>query len=58
MDDNFRKGFIMGMAMNPLYVVAEQRSMPASDNFCVDFAVTDGSVCDDGICVFINEEDD
>ena len=53
-DDNFKKGFILGMAMNPLYVVAEQGSgNSVSENFCVLYVVPNGIICDDAICEFI-----
>lgn len=32
MDDNFRKGFVLGMAMQPLYVVTQQPSAGVSDS--------------------------
>lgn len=58
MDDNFRKGFITGMAMNPLYVVAQQGGDSSAECFCTDYIVPDGAISDDGMCVFIEDKED
>lgn len=39
MDDNFRKGFIVGIAMNPLYVVTQQEQVRDSEPAAITSAV-------------------
>ncbi len=39
MNDDFRKGFILGMAMNPLYVVTEKDAVASDETVAVASAV-------------------
>ncbi len=58
MNDDFRKGFVTGLAMNPLYVVEQQSSDSGKqETICEACAIGAGTVYDDTRCVFINMED-
>ena len=51
MDDQYKQGLITGLAMQPLYVVA-QSGEKVPDNFCGNVVLGD-VFSDDGYCKFI-----
>lgn len=57
MNDDYKRGLITGLAMQPLYVVNQQGGKIKHENFCVIYVVPDGIKCDDTMCVFINKEE-
>lgn len=57
MNDDYKKGLVTGLAMQPLFVVTEQGGGKArTENYC-SATVTTGLLSDDGYCRYINFEE-
>ena len=57
MNDDYKKGLVTGLAMQPLFVVTEQGGGKAkAENYC-SATVTTGLLSNDGKCKFINFEE-
>lgn len=57
MSEDYKNGLVTGLAMQPLYVVAQQEKK-ASENICGAKVVPLDMMSDDGRCKFIDFEED
>ena len=52
MNDDYKRGLVTGLAMQPLYVVIQGGGEKVPDNFCGNVVLGD-VFSDDGYCKFI-----
>ena len=57
MSDDYKRGLVTGLAMQPLYV-SEPSSTEAAENFCEQTVIGDGIMSDDCYCRYIEFEED
>lgn len=57
MSEDYKNGLVTGLAMQPLYVVAQQEKK-ASENICGAKVVPLDMMSDDGRCKYIDFEED
>lgn len=55
MNDDYKKGLITGLAMQPLYVT-EDGGEKEHENFCAEYVIPFGIVSDNGYCDDISFE--